>query len=117
MVIDILDVTGSFLNNCRDLIGGNPAVVVATKLDLLPKGTDPKQVAQWLERFISYKRFSCLAAHVVSNKTGLYPYLHLSAPQLVSSRLHLIIKSMLTLWCRPGYRSGMRKHTVTASGT
>jgi hypothetical protein len=70
MVMDILDATGSFLNNCRDLIGGNPAIIVATKIDLLPKGTDLEQTQQWLQRFVEYKGFTCLAAHVVSNKTG-----------------------------------------------
>eukprot|EP00892_Ulva_mutabilis_P003852 jgi/Ulvmu1/1839/UM119_0058.1 len=70
MVMDILDTSGSFLSRIRSLIGSNPVIVVATKVDLLPKGTDTAQVWRWLEEFISFKKLNCLGVHLVSNKTG-----------------------------------------------
>lgn len=79
MVIDILDASGSFLNTCRDLIGGNPVVIVASKGDLLPKGTDRGQVQQWLQSFVTHKGFKCLSAHLVSNKVGARDEPNLSA--------------------------------------
>ncbi|KAI3905248.1 hypothetical protein MKX01_017494 [Papaver californicum] len=39
-LVDIVDFNGSFLAHIRDLAGANPIVLVITKVDLLPKGTD-----------------------------------------------------------------------------
>ena len=48
LLVDVTDVTGSFLPRVRDLIGGNPIVLVGTKADLLPKGTDGQKVLHWM---------------------------------------------------------------------
>ena len=40
LLVDVTDVTGSFLPRVRDLVGGNPIILVGTKADLLPKGTE-----------------------------------------------------------------------------
>ena len=37
----------------RDVVGKNPIVLVGTKLDLLPEGTHPKDVAEWLTEAVS----------------------------------------------------------------
>lgn len=71
MIMDILDTSGSFISRIRNLIGSNPVVVVATKVDLLPKGTDSSQVLSWLNDFIEFKKLNCLGVHLVSNKTGM----------------------------------------------
>lgn len=39
-VVDVTDFHGSFLNRVRDVVGGNPILLVLTKVDLLPQGTD-----------------------------------------------------------------------------
>lgn len=71
MIMDILDTSGSFISRVRNLIGANPVFVVATKVDLLPKGTDKEQVLRWLEDFVAFKKLNCLGVHLVSNKTGM----------------------------------------------
>jgi hypothetical protein len=70
MMIDVLDASGSFLGRLRNIVGSNPVIVIATKADLLPKGTDLEQVRKWLEDFIEWKRLSCLSVHLISSKTG-----------------------------------------------
>jgi nitric-oxide synthase, plant len=70
MIIDVLDASGSFLSRIRNLVGSNPVIVVATKADLLPQGTDERRVKMWLEDFIAFKKLNCLSVHLVSNKTG-----------------------------------------------
>jgi nitric-oxide synthase len=69
LLVDVCDVTGSFLPRVRDLIGGNPIVLIGTKLDLLPKGTRPEAVLAWLYTRIS-PRLTVLDAHLVSARTG-----------------------------------------------
>lgn len=32
----------------RDMVGRNPIILVGTKMDLLPEGCHPKEVAEWL---------------------------------------------------------------------
>ena len=71
MIMDILDTSGSVLSRIRSLIGSNPVIIVATKVDLLPKGTENAQVWSWLQDFIAFKKLNCLGVHLVSNKTGM----------------------------------------------
>ena len=69
LLVDMTDVTGSFLPRARDLVGGNPIVLVGTKSDLLPKGTNADEVAAWLSaRLVS--RLNVVSVHLVSAKTG-----------------------------------------------
>lgn len=84
MIMDILDTSGSFISRVRNLIGANPVFVVATKVDLLPKGTDKERVLRWLEDFIAFKKLNCLGVHLVSNKTGMAG-IHASTTLLSSS--------------------------------
>jgi hypothetical protein len=70
MMMDILDASGSFLSRIRNIIGSNPVIVVATKMDLLPKGTDIEMVQAWFDDFVKFKKLNCLATHLVSSKVG-----------------------------------------------
>ena len=70
MVIDVLDASGSFLNRIRNLVGRNPIIVIATKLDLLPKGTNEVAVRAWLHDLVKFKKLNCLSTHLISNKNG-----------------------------------------------
>ncbi|KAL6530275.1 hypothetical protein OROHE_014628 [Orobanche hederae] len=47
-LVDIVDFNGSFLARIRDLAGANPIILVVTKVDLLPKGTDFDCVGDWV---------------------------------------------------------------------
>ena len=73
MIIDILDASGSFLNRVRNLVGRNPIIVIATKSDLLPKGTNEVSVRAWLHDLVKFKKLNCLSTHLISNKTGAPP--------------------------------------------
>ncbi|KAL0367860.1 UNVERIFIED_CONTAM: NO-associated protein 1, chloroplastic/mitochondrial, partial [Sesamum radiatum] len=46
--VDVVDFNGSFLARVRDLAGANPIILVVTKVDLLPKGTDLNCVGDWV---------------------------------------------------------------------
>ena len=48
LLVDLSDVSGSFLPRVRDLIGPNPVLLIGTKADLLPKGTEQDKVLEWM---------------------------------------------------------------------
>ena len=49
LLVDLADASGSLLTGVRNLVGGNPIMVVGTKADLLPKTCEPGAVRRWLE--------------------------------------------------------------------
>ena len=69
LLVDVTDVTGSFLPRVRDLVGGNPIVLVGTKCDLLPKGTANGAVEAWLAARLLPK-LNVVGVHLVSARTG-----------------------------------------------
>jgi hypothetical protein len=52
------------------MVGKNPIVLVGTKMDLLPPGARPKQVADWLMEAALRKRLNITSTHLVSSHTG-----------------------------------------------
>ena len=70
LLVDLLDASGSFLGRVRDLVGGNPIILVGTKADLLPAGADPAAVADWLAGAAAAKRISVAGVRLVSARTG-----------------------------------------------
>eukprot|EP00271_Cylindrocystis_brebissonii_P021544 TRINITY_DN7772_c0_g1_i1.p1 TRINITY_DN7772_c0_g1~~TRINITY_DN7772_c0_g1_i1.p1 ORF type:complete len:1044 (-),score=204.58 TRINITY_DN7772_c0_g1_i1:258-3389(-) len=70
-LVDIVDFNGSFLTRVRDLIGSNPIVLVVTKVDLLPEGTNMAAVGDWLISAITRKRLNVVCVHLTSAKAGL----------------------------------------------
>lgn len=48
-VVDIFDFNGSFIPGLHRFVGKNPVLLVANKLDLLPKSVKPKKVVHWLK--------------------------------------------------------------------
>ena len=46
--------------------GNNPIMLIGTKVDLLPAGTNPAEVAEWLRAFAAFKRISAVSVHLVS---------------------------------------------------
>lgn len=69
LLVDLTDVTGSFLPRVRDLVAGNPIVLIGTKVDLLPKGTIASEVEGWLSERLS-PLLNVVSVHLVSAKTG-----------------------------------------------
>lgn len=68
-LVDIVDFNGSFLARVRDLVGANPIIMVATKVDLLPKGTDLSVVGDWLVEVTKRKKLNVLSIHLTSSKS------------------------------------------------
>ncbi len=69
LLVDVTDVHGSFLPRVRDLVGGNPIVLIGTKADLLPKGTRDDDVLDWLGARLT-PRLNVIDLHLVSSRTG-----------------------------------------------
>ncbi|OMO98150.1 hypothetical protein COLO4_14109 [Corchorus olitorius] len=55
-LVDIVDFNGSFLSRVRDIAGANPIILVVTKVDLLPKGTDFNCVGDWVVEATTKKK-------------------------------------------------------------
>jgi nitric-oxide synthase len=68
--VDIVDFNGSFLTRVRDLIGANPIILVATKVDLLPKGTSLEAVADWLTQATLARKLNVISIHLTSAKAA-----------------------------------------------
>ena len=69
LLVDVSDVSGSFLPRVRDLIGPNPVLLVGTKADLLPRGTEQDKVLEWMACVLA-ARLNVLDARLLSAKTG-----------------------------------------------
>ncbi|XP_024530145.1 putative nitric oxide synthase [Selaginella moellendorffii] len=67
-LVDIVDFSGSFLTRVRDLVGNNPIVLVATKVDLLPEGTDLAAVGDWIVESTQRKKLNVISVHLTSAK-------------------------------------------------
>ncbi|KAF5732292.1 hypothetical protein HS088_TW18G00986 [Tripterygium wilfordii] len=67
--VDIVDFNGSFLARVRDLAGANPIILVVTKVDLLPKGTDLNCVGDWVVEATTKKKLNVLSVHLTSSKS------------------------------------------------
>ncbi|XP_062153755.1 NO-associated protein 1, chloroplastic/mitochondrial isoform X3 [Alnus glutinosa] len=68
-LVDIVDFNGSFLARVRDLAGANPIILVVTKVDLLPKGTDLNCVGDWVVEATTKKKLNVLSVHLTSAKS------------------------------------------------
>lgn len=52
------------------MVGNNPIILVGTKMDLLPPGCKPKEVADWLAEAAARRRLLVASCHLVSSHTG-----------------------------------------------
>uniref|UniRef100_A0A7C9AVG5 Nitric-oxide synthase (NADPH) n=1 Tax=Opuntia streptacantha TaxID=393608 RepID=A0A7C9AVG5_OPUST len=68
-LVDIVDFNGSFLSRVRELTGANPIILVVTKIDLLPKGTDLNCVGDWVVEGTMKKKLNVLSVHLTSSKS------------------------------------------------
>ncbi|KAL0298389.1 UNVERIFIED_CONTAM: putative nitric oxide synthase [Sesamum radiatum] len=68
-LVDVVDFNGSFLARVRDLAGANPIILVVTKVDLLPKGTDLNCVGDWVVEATVKKKLNVLSVHLTSSKS------------------------------------------------
>ncbi|ERN00761.1 putative nitric oxide synthase isoform X1 [Amborella trichopoda] len=68
-LVDIVDFNGSFLARIRDLAGANPIILVITKVDLLPKGTDMNCIGDWVVEATMKKKLNVMSIHLTSSKS------------------------------------------------
>lgn len=47
-LVDLFDVSGSFISSLPRIVGDNPILLVGNKIDLLPKSTNQQKLSQWL---------------------------------------------------------------------
>lgn len=69
-LVDMVDVSGTFLTRVRNLVGRNPVILVGTKADLLPRGTDDELVCAWLRQLCEAHSLNVIDVHLVSARTG-----------------------------------------------
>ncbi|GIL50128.1 hypothetical protein Vafri_6427 [Volvox africanus] len=70
LLVDLTDAYGSLMSRVRDMVGRNPIVMVGTKMDLLPEGCRPGEVADWLSGAAASKKLNVVSVHLVSSHTG-----------------------------------------------
>ena len=51
-LVDLTDIQGTFLRNIRQLVSKNPVLIIGTKMDLTPRGSNAKEVSDWLLRYV-----------------------------------------------------------------
>lgn len=71
-LIDIFDVEGTFLKSLPRIVGNNPIVLVANKVDLLPKSMNKTKVTHWLYRKAREFGVSVESVFLISAKKMLY---------------------------------------------
>lgn len=69
LLADLTDVSATLMPRVRDLVGGNPLLLVGTKLDLLPSGTSADAVHRWLEEYAT-ARLNVVGVRLLSSRTG-----------------------------------------------
>ena len=62
-VVDVFDFEGSFINAIKRIVGNKKIILVANKMDLLPKQINHRRVKEWLKR--AAKKYGLEAEDVV----------------------------------------------------
>mmetsp|Transcript_15461 Transcript_15461/g.25871 ORF Transcript_15461/g.25871 Transcript_15461/m.25871 type:complete len:949 (-) Transcript_15461:68-2914(-) len=53
-LVDIFDLRGSLLSNLRQIVGNNPLVIAANKVDLLPKDVSLNRLKSWIHTEVKH---------------------------------------------------------------
>lgn len=69
-LIDLFDVDATLLSNLTEFTGHNEVILVANKLDLLPKSLNHRRVKNWLKNKIKEKQLNVSDIHLISAKKG-----------------------------------------------
>lgn len=72
LIVDLFDFTGTFIPKIIDRLRNKNVILVANKLDLLPKSVKVEKIVEWLSYMASRMFFRLDAIHVVSSKKGYY---------------------------------------------
>lgn len=66
LLVDLTDLSGTFLGRLRESIGGNPVLAVGTKADLLPRDADRGAVRAWLADELGRRGLQIMGAMVAA---------------------------------------------------
>ncbi|KAG5175010.1 P-loop containing nucleoside triphosphate hydrolase protein [Tribonema minus] len=72
-LVDLFDFHGSFLYNLPNIVGDNPVIIAANKVDLLPKDMARDRVRGWVKdecRLRGLRELEMKDVHLISCKTG-----------------------------------------------
>lgn len=72
LTVDLFDFTGSFIPHIMDKLRDKDVILVANKLDLLPRSVNLTKIVDWLSYMTNRYFFRVLAIHVVSSSKGYY---------------------------------------------
>lgn len=72
LIVDLFDFTGTFIPKILDKLRNKNVILVANKLDLLPKSVKVEHIVDWLSQMANRMFFRLDAIHVVSSKKGYY---------------------------------------------
>ncbi len=72
LVVDLFDFTGTFIPQIIDKLRNKNVILVANKLDLLPKSVNVTKIVEWLTYMCNRYFFRVDAIHVVSSQKGYY---------------------------------------------
>lgn len=72
LIVDLFDFTGTFIPKILDRLRDKNVILVANKLDLLPKSVKVEHIVDWLSYMVNRMFFRVDAIHVVSSKKGYY---------------------------------------------
>lgn len=72
LIVDLFDFTGTFIPKIIDKLRNKNVILVANKLDLLPKSVKVSHIVEWLSFMANRMFFRLDAIHVVSSKKGYY---------------------------------------------
>lgn len=70
-IVDIFDFNGSWLPGLHRFVGNNPVLLVANKVDLLPKSVKPKKVINWIKREAKELGLKAVDVKLVSAHKGI----------------------------------------------
>lgn len=69
-VVDVFDFSGSFIKSLHRITGDNPIIIIANKIDLLPKSTNLSQLKTWMKKESADLGLTVQEVFLVSAKTG-----------------------------------------------
>ncbi len=70
-IVDLFDFEGSLISGLSRFVGHNPIVLVANKIDLLPKNVNPNKIVNWLRQQAKEAGLKPLEIIICSAKKGL----------------------------------------------
>ncbi|WP_101844356.1 ribosome biogenesis GTPase YqeH [Halobacillus sp. Marseille-P3879] len=69
-LVDIFDLSGSFIPGLQRLTGQNPILLAGNKMDVLPKSVNPNKLKQWLKSTIKEMGLKVQDVHLISAHKG-----------------------------------------------